>query len=109
LARSTGEGYALYPADGGQPEDVRGIAKDEIPMNWTADGKSIWIRSAQKPISIFRVNLADGQRTLWKEIRPNDPAGILGTPGVLITPDGKVYAYTYRRILSDLYLAQDLR
>lgn len=109
LARSIGQGYALYPIEGGDARDVPGLSSQDIPLNWSVDGKSVWVREGQKPIKIYRVNLSTGQRSLWKEIRPIDPAGMQDISGFYITPDGKAYIYTYRRVLSDLYLAKGLQ
>jgi hypothetical protein len=40
---------------------------------------------------------------------PPDVAGVRAVQPTLITPDGKSYVYTFRRVLSDLYLAKGLR
>jgi hypothetical protein len=59
-------------------------------------------------LNIFRVDIATGERREWMTIRPDDPAGILDIMPVHITPDGKTYAYGYRRQLSDLYIVTGL-
>jgi hypothetical protein len=51
---------------------------------------------------IDRLNLATGQRQLWKNLTP-DGAGITDIGPILVTPDGKSYVYEYVRTLSDLY------
>jgi hypothetical protein len=49
-----------------------------------------------------------GQKKLWKQLMPSDPAGVnLVFP--ILAADGKSYVYSYRRILSDLYLVEGLR
>jgi hypothetical protein len=48
--------------------------------------------------------VASGQRKLWKEIVPADPAGTYGIDALAVNPDGKAYVYDLRRTLSDLYL-----
>jgi hypothetical protein len=40
---------------------------------------------------------------------PPDPAGVEYIGPVLPTPDGKAYAYGYRRLLSDPYLVEGLK
>ncbi len=47
--------------------------------------------------------------TPWKELRLPDPAGVLQVGPVVITPDGKSYVYSYRRILEELYLVTGLK
>ena len=49
-----------------------------------------------------------GERNEWMTVRPDDPAGILDIMPVHVTPDGKTYAYGYRRQLSDLYIVTGL-
>jgi hypothetical protein len=53
--------------------------------------------------------LATGHRSLWKRLVPVDPGGVTSIMEFRITPDEKLYAYSYRRILSDLYLVTNLK
>ncbi len=110
LARSQGEGFSLYPLEGGPPRKVPGLLDNDILLRWTSDGRGVFVSEGRQiPVRVIRVDLESGQRTLWKEITPPDPSGIAGSINVLITPDGQSYAYTYRRVLSDLYLVPGLR
>jgi Tol biopolymer transport system component len=103
-------GYGFYPVDGGPPQKAAGLENDELPVQWTSDGRSVYVvKGNQIPTQVFRVDLVSGKRTLWKEIMPSDPSGIAGLIAVVITPDGQSYAYTYRRVLSDLYLVPGLK
>jgi hypothetical protein len=63
----------------------------------------------QLPIRIFRLDINNGKRELWKEIAPSDRAGVEAGFTLQITPDGKYYAYSFQRLLSDLYLIEGLR
>lgn len=109
LARSAGDGYSLYPVNGGSPKVIPGLLNNDAPLQWTSDGHGVFVADGRHlPVQVFRVDLESGQRTLWKEITPPDPSGIAGAINVVITPDGKSYAYTYRRVLSDLYLVPGL-
>ena len=77
---------------------------------WSADGKSIFIyRTGELPAKVFRLDLATGEKKLWREIMPSDGAGITDIGPILITPDAKSYVYEYGRTLSDLYLAEGFR
>ncbi len=40
---------------------------------------------------------------------PADPAGLLDVSFVLFSDDGGSYVYSYRRVLSTLYLTEGLR
>ncbi len=109
LASFPDGGYAFYPISGGPPKEVQGL-ENAVPIQWTADGREVYaISNAEIPLRVFRVNLNTGQQTLWKEVTPSDQSGIAGRINMLITPDGNSYAYTYRRVLSDLYLVPGLQ
>ena len=58
---------------------------------------------------VFRLDLATGRKEPWLEVRPPDPAGVCAFVSLVLTPDGKSYAYTYGRLLTDLYLVEGLR
>jgi len=101
---------ALYPVKGGSPRAVRSLEAGEQPIRWSTDGRSLYAyRRGDLPARIYRVELASGRRTLWKEVMPADPAGIYDIDPVLVSPDGAAYAYTYARVLSELYLVDGLR
>jgi hypothetical protein len=56
-----------------------------------------------------RLDLETGRREPWLELTPPDRAGVGGTVGAWLTPNGRFYAFGYRRLLSDLYLIEGLR
>ncbi len=114
LVAATGldQRIALYPVDGGEPRPVPGAAEGDLPLQWSADGRLLYVRQRVELYSaarVFRLDLKTGKRVLWKELFPEDPAGVVGTDAVRLTPDGKSYAYNYYRVLSDLYLVEGLR
>jgi hypothetical protein len=110
LARSE-QGYAFYSPQGKLQNEVPALTIDDALIQRTSDGKAVFVvnRNAQNPLEVYRVDLKDGKRTLWKQITPSDPAGIVGRGLMIMTPDGNTYAYTYRRVLSDLYLVPGLQ
>ena len=104
------QGFSLYPVEGGSPIPIPGLEEGEAPIQWAADGRSIYAyRPAQTPTRVFLVDVSSGRRTLWKELSPFDPAGVSVILNIAITPDGKSYAYDYRQVLSDLYLVEGLK
>jgi Serine/threonine protein kinase len=99
----------LCPTDGGQPRPLPRAREDELPFGWTADGRSIYLGRIAMPARVEVCDVATGARRLWKEIIPPDPAGVLAIGPILITPDGKSYVYSYRRLLDDLFLVTGLK
>jgi Tol biopolymer transport system component len=100
----------LYPLGGGEPTPMPGVTTADEPTGWTGDGKSIWVfRRSELPAKVNRVNVVTGERTLWKELIPDDAAGVSEVTQPLPTPDGRYYVYTYIRLISDLYLVDGLK
>jgi hypothetical protein len=101
---------ALYPLDGSPPRRLPGLEPNEIPLAWTADGSAVWVRRAgSDPVAVDRVEVATGRRTAARVLSPRDPAGLQGVGHIVMTPDGSRYAYTYFRVLSELFLVEGLR
>jgi eukaryotic-like serine/threonine-protein kinase len=99
-----------YAVTGGEPRAVRGMQAGEQPIEWSSDGGTIYIyKPGDLPAKVYRLDLATGQRTLWKELIPSDSAGVSRIGPILITPDAKSCLYGYHRVLSDLYLVEGLK
>ena len=100
----------IFSIENGQARALPGIAPGELPVQWSDDGRALYVARPQGlPAKIFRLDLATGERVLWKEIAPSDPAGVFGIDPIHLTRDGKAYVYSYRRLLTDLYLVEGLR
>jgi len=103
------KGY-LYPVDGGDPRPISGFPLGDTPAAWAGDGRSLFIyRHGELPSKVSRLDLASGQKQLWRELMPADSAGVTDLSVILITPDAKNYVYEYGRTLSDLYLVEGLK
>ncbi len=93
----------VVPASGGIPAPVTGARKDDTPLAWSADGRSILTFDRTYPPRIYRTDLATGHRELARELLSPDPAGIIyGWP--ILSPDGRFYLQRYRRLLSTVEL-----
>ena len=102
--------YVRYPVEGGEALRVEGFSAGERPVEWSADGRSVFaFRLGELPARVYRVDIETGQRELWRELTPPDPAGVDGIGWLKVTPDGAAYVYGYIRVLSDLYLVEGLR
>jgi eukaryotic-like serine/threonine-protein kinase len=100
----------IYPVDSRSPRPATGVSPDDVPAGWSADGRSLYVFPlSATPPHVDAIDLETGRRTLWREFRPPDPAGVLQVGPVRIAPDGKSYVYSYRRLLHDLYLVTGLR
>jgi Tol biopolymer transport system component len=109
LARDAKTQHWLYPIAGGESQRFNYDPKpDEIVMGFTQDGKNLLVSTRTVPTQIFRVDIAAGKHELWKEIAPADPAGVQSIVSLNLSADGKSYAYSVHRILSDLYVVDGL-
>jgi len=61
------------------------------------------------PAHVFRLNIATGRREPWKTISPPDDAGVYTISEFAMTSDGQAYAYSYTRVLSQLYVINGLK
>ena len=101
---------ALYPLAGGEPRSIAGLEDEDRVIRWGNDAGSLYFyRDRDRPLKVYKLDLATGHKELTKEITPADPAGIVGPVNVLLTPDGKGYVYAFTRHLTDLYLVKGLR
>lgn len=78
-------------------------------MRFIDSGKSLLIRDRNLPLQITRADVATGRREPWKQIVPADMAGVQSIPIVRFSADGKSYAYSVSRSLSDLFVVGGLR
>jgi Tol biopolymer transport system component len=100
----------LQPVAGGEPRVVEGLTPGEVPIRWSADGKALFVfRFGEIPGRLFRFDLGRGQKDLVAEMLPADPAGVGQIVTVQVTPDGRSCAYSYKQILSELYLVSGLK
>jgi dipeptidyl aminopeptidase/acylaminoacyl peptidase len=109
FADSPARGTMIFPVAGGEPRPVPGIAPPQTPIRWSADGRHLFVRNAAIPMRISLLDLETGRQTPWKEIAPPDLAGATPPVAVWLSADGKSYAYSLERRLSDLYLVDGLR
>jgi hypothetical protein len=107
FAIDTNQRAWLYPLRAGEPHPIPGLEPFDIPVGWTADGRSLFMFPSQESSArVYRVDVITGRKALWKQLMPADPAAIKDIYAVHVAADGGWYFYSYWRALSDLYLVQ---
>jgi len=97
----------LYSLTGGEPQVVKGLLSEDKWIGWSSDGKSAFVfQDEGTEALIFQLDPVSGRRRLVKKAAPQDLSGVTTVSPVRITPDGKAYAFTYNRSLSDLFVVQ---
>ncbi len=95
-----------YPIGGGEARDVPDAPPGAVPVRWSSDPRVIYVVNHA---AVYQFNVVTGHFSLWKELVPADPAGMISVGNFAVTPDGKHYAYYVWRLLSDLYVADGLK
>ena len=100
----------LYPLAGGEPTPFPvNLNDNELFLRFEPDGKSFLVRTRGGQSKVSRVFLADGRREEVRQVVPPDPAGVLTISNVAFDKDCKAYAYSYSRLLSDLWVVDGLK
>ena len=103
------KGY-LYPAGGGGRACFRGSIRESSRSLSAPTARALYIyQPGELPARVYRLDIRTGQRTLWKELMPSDPAGVETIGPILMTPDAKTCVFGYHRMLADLYLVEGLK
>jgi Tol biopolymer transport system component len=100
----------LYSLAGSEPQVIKGLLRVDKWIGWTSNSQSAFVFQNQKTEApIFQLDPVSGRRKLVGKAVPQDPSGVTSVDPVRITPDGKAYAFTYNRSLSDLFVLQGVR
>ena len=83
---------------------------EDMWVNWAADGQSAYIYDDDKTSArLYRLDLSSGKRGQIWTLAPSDAAGVTAVLNVRMTADGKTYAYSYNRELSDLFVVAGVK
>ena len=96
---------SIYDSKGQLLREVQGAEPGELPIQWTADGQSLYVAArGAAPVRIYLVQLDTGARALWRELMPGASSGAQEILRVVISREGSTYADSLARELSDLYV-----
>ena len=100
----------IYPIEGGAPRPIAGMPAGFIPAQWSNDGSALYgYHAGELPSKIYKVKISTGKQTIVQELRPGAPAGVVTVKPVVISRDGRRFAYSYNQSLSVLYLISGLQ
>jgi eukaryotic-like serine/threonine-protein kinase len=116
-ARAVDGDWYRYSTDGGESHKIVGVLAGEEPIQWSADGKFIYVRSSDElrpgepsvVTRVYRLDPRTGRRELWKEIQPVNPSAGGGIGTIFFSADGKTCVYTHHRYSSELFLVDGLK
>ena len=79
------------------------------PVQWSEDGSSLYgYHVGEFPSKVYSFSLATGEEVPLRELKPESPAGVVTIAPVVVSRDGKSFAYSYNQTLSVLYLVSGL-
>jgi Tol biopolymer transport system component len=102
----------IIPTDGGPARPLAGLEGRELPLGWSADGRSVFVlnlaaRAHGAGTKIWSVDAMSGQRRLALEVPSYESRTLVSR--FLLTPDAKTYVYSSVKGYSQLYLIEGLR
>jgi Tol biopolymer transport system component len=101
---------SIYGLDAGDPTPIKGLETGDYPIRWSQDGRSLICRRQQGLVTeVSAIEIATGRRVPLWHLAAVDPAGADTINLLAVTPDGKSYAYSYFRNISDLYVVDGLK
>ena len=109
IGQDAGGRPKIYSLDGGPPQSISGMAEDERVLQWAEGGKALFVGlRVGAAWQVRRLHLETGSETPWAEITPREVAG-LRLSWVYLTPNGRFWAHSSSRLLSDLYVVEGIR
>ncbi|MEN3331689.1 MAG: eukaryotic-like serine/threonine-protein kinase [Blastocatellia bacterium] len=106
---SNNQKVEVHSLEGGESRPFLALESQDIPISWSADNQAIFTVQRGMPVKVSKINLTTGRREPWKELMPPDPAGLLYIHEPSLTTDARGYGYTYFRVLSQVYLIENVK
>jgi hypothetical protein len=108
LQRPSGE-HLMFSCRDRSPKPLPELHPTDKGLRFDETGRHLYVATgAIGDRSVQRVDLETGERQLWRRFDPPEPSGVVFIGYPVITPDGSSMAYTYYRLMSDLYLVEGL-
>ena len=104
-ARGPGRWFR-FPIEGGEALPIAGLERRDFPIRWTSD-RSFWV-SRFGSGDIWRLDPETGRKTP-RGSSLKAPLANLSFLRIIMTPDGRSYAYAARRAHSTLYVIEGLK
>ncbi len=105
-----GDVRILSVPEGRTLQQVPTEASGYSQIGWAQDGRHIFLYAiGEVPEKILRLDLDSGKLEFWRELTLEDLAGLIRIHPVIVTPDGRYWAFSYARVLSDLYVVEGLK
>ena len=109
IAKANNAEILAFPVGNGMPRTLVRKKSSFNPVEWSQDGSSLYgYHEGEFPSKVYALNLASGKETALRELKPGSPAGVAMVAPVVVSRDGKNFAYSYSQTLSVLYVVSGL-
>jgi Tol biopolymer transport system component len=102
---------SLFPVEGGgAPQPLPFLKPEFVPLNFTTDGRSLFVCRRGASPAVWRMDLSNGSLDAGRAIPLPDPSpNFFNNQSLRITPDGQSIAYVVNTRLDELYVVHGLR
>ena len=108
VAGQESDGLYVYSVDTDERRRLPGERDPGMLARWSDDQQSVYLVEQEgAAASIYERSLETGKRTLVRRIRASDPAGVTRF-ALWVARDGEAYAYTLDRVLTNLFLLENV-
>jgi Tol biopolymer transport system component len=109
VSKNREDGILAFPVNDGAPKTLVSKRTNFNPMQWSQDGSWLYgYHVGEFPSKVYALNLASGEERVLQELKPGSPAGVAMVAPIVVSRDGKNFAYSYNQTLSVLYLVSGL-
>jgi hypothetical protein len=99
----------IVSSTGNDQREVKADAPVGRLIRWNTDGTALFFyRQGEVPGGLYRIDLDTGHVTLLRRLMPPNPAGVWRISPVVVSAEGRSFAYSASRWMSDLYLFEGL-
>jgi len=103
LKRLSGE-HVRFAWRSGVAEPLAALTASDTALSFDESGEVLFVSApAAQDRRIDRLVLASGERTPWRTPSPADRRGVVYVSPPVVAADGSRYAYSYFRVISNLY------
>ncbi|MCA9759757.1 MAG: PD40 domain-containing protein, partial [Candidatus Eisenbacteria bacterium] len=108
LGRVTGE-HVSFRVSTKTMDTIDRLTPADIPLRFDESGSQLFfVGGGSTRRSLDRLDLASGERTPLAVLEPPSPMGLIYMTKPVVSADGGRYAYSFMRVVSNLYLVEGL-
>jgi len=91
------------------PERIAGTGAGDLPVHWPGEQTIFVCRPNEKQSDVYAVDLATGERTFVRTLRPPDAAGVQGVFPIHFASGSESWVFGYKLLLTNLFTVSGLR